>query len=88
MKIAVIGAGSWGTAITSMLAHKNHEVIFWARNDKLIAALSETKENTSYLPGIRLPANIVFTNDFSWTSRHGITLVLNIATSLNIRKIR
>jgi glycerol-3-phosphate dehydrogenase (NAD(P)+) len=77
MKIAVIGAGSWGTAITSMLAHKNHEVILWARNDKLIAALSETKENTSYLPGIRLPANIVFTNDLAMAVHNAEIIVIS-----------
>lgn len=76
MKIAVIGAGSWGTAISGMLAKKNHEVILWARNKTLITELSETKENKLYLPNVKLLGNISFTNDLGKAAHKASVIVI------------
>jgi len=57
MKIAVLGAGAWGTAIGIVLAAR-HEVRLWARDAALIAALCAERSNRRYLPGFALPATL------------------------------
>src|SRR5690349_8866194 len=54
-RIAVLGAGSWGTALSALLAANGHTVRLWARDPLLIAHLQMSRENTRYLPGIALP---------------------------------
>ena len=61
MKVAVIGAGSWGTAVAA-LAAKNVETTLWARSEELSAAMQRDSRNDSYLPGIDLP-EMTFTSD-------------------------
>jgi len=54
MPIAVIGAGSWGTALAHALAGEGHEVCLWARDPELAALIAQVRENERYLPGIRI----------------------------------
>ena len=54
-RIAVFGAGSWGTAIASLLARNGHEVVLWGRNEATLAAIARSRRNEKYLPGQRLP---------------------------------
>ena len=61
MKVAVIGAGSWGTAVAA-LAAKNVETTLCARSEELSAAMQRDSRNDSYLPGIDLP-EMTFTSD-------------------------
>lgn len=63
MKVAVIGAGSWGTALAGLLGENGHEVVLWARSNRLAEELNRTRENTAYLPGVLLPASVVVTSD-------------------------
>lgn len=65
MDIGVIGAGSWGTAIARILAHKGHQVVLWARDPEQVEALSAHRENATYLPGIALPNSLRFTSDLT-----------------------
>ena len=58
MRIAVIGAGAFGTALASLLAHKHHEVRLWAREPELIPAINAAHENALYLAGIALPPSL------------------------------
>lgn len=53
--VAVLGAGSWGTALAALLADNGHGVRLWARDPALIRAVAENRENRRYLPGIALP---------------------------------
>ena len=62
-KVTVIGAGGWGTATAIMLAKKGFAVKLWARRTELSQQISTTRENTDYLPGVVLPANIEITSD-------------------------
>ena len=55
---AVIGAGSWGTALAGVLAENGFHTRLWARDPALLTELSSTRENSRYLPGIRLPAGL------------------------------
>lgn len=62
-KIAVFGAGSWGTAFSIVLADAGNEVTIWGRRDDVCATINEHHENTEYLPGIELPATVSATHD-------------------------
>ena len=54
-KVAVFGAGSWGTAFSLVLADAGHEVTIWGRRPEVCDAINTKRENTDYLPGITLP---------------------------------
>ncbi|MDR0570774.1 MAG: NAD(P)H-dependent glycerol-3-phosphate dehydrogenase [Clostridiales Family XIII bacterium] len=62
-KIAVIGAGSWGTALAISLGSKGHETVIWDVDKDLLAGIDKSRENGRYLPGIRLNDNIVVAYD-------------------------
>jgi glycerol-3-phosphate dehydrogenase (NAD(P)+) len=55
---AVLGAGSWGTAFAKVLADAGCDVRLWTRGWKVAEAISNTRENPGYLPGVRLPAGL------------------------------
>ena len=62
MRIAVIGAGSWGTAVANLVGAKQ-PVTLWARRSELSAAINEHRENPDYLPGYSLAPNITAFSD-------------------------
>ncbi len=63
--VGVFGAGSWGTALALLLARNGHEVTLWARDAKHVAALSESRCNQRYLPGVFFPGNLAVTADLA-----------------------
>ena len=62
-KIAVVGAGSWGTALATVLDRKGLKLNLWIREDELLETVEDTRENTMYLPGVKLGGNIRPTGD-------------------------
>ena len=63
-RIAVLGAGAWGTALALSLARRGgHELVLWSHSPALAEQLTETGENLLYLPGFTLPAGIEVTAD-------------------------
>ena len=56
--VAILGAGSWGTALALHLARLGHEVTLWARTSAFAAELARARENTVYLPGLAFPPNL------------------------------
>jgi len=54
----VLGAGAWGTALASVLAAGGRRVLLWGRDAAALRALDAARENSRYLPGIRLPASL------------------------------
>jgi len=62
--VSVVGAGSWGTAVAAMLAHRAPTTL-WARSPELAAAINETHLNETYLPGLPLPAGLRATSDLA-----------------------
>ncbi len=63
MKLGVIGAGAWGTALAQVAASGGDEVILWALEDEVVASVNERHENSLFLPGLELLRNIVATSD-------------------------
>ena len=63
MKITIIAAGSWGTALSLVLNDNGHEVCVWARNQIQIDEINRTGMNAKYLKDIQIPKEIVFTSD-------------------------
>ncbi len=61
--IAVLGAGSWGTALACHLAENGYPVKLWARRREQAEELAAIRENRRYLPGVRLPVNLTVTHD-------------------------
>ena len=62
-KISVLGAGSWGTALSVLLNNNGHEVRLWSRFQEEVDTLKQTRELTSKLPGVHIPENIDLTAD-------------------------
>jgi glycerol-3-phosphate dehydrogenase (NAD(P)+) len=56
--IAIMGAGSWGTALAVHLARVGHDVRLWARDPELVAMMTDLRANTRYLPDVRLPERV------------------------------
>lgn len=65
MKLAVLGAGAWGTAIANLLAVNGHAVKIWALESEVVADINNLKENRTYLPQIKLAPNIQAINDLA-----------------------
>ena len=84
MKIAVLGAGAWGTAIAINLASR-HDISLWARDPAQHAVLQSTRRNERYLPGFVLPDNLAPTADFA-TATGGSALVLLAVTTAGLRE--
>jgi glycerol-3-phosphate dehydrogenase (NAD(P)+) len=61
--VAVIGAGSWGTALALQIGRRGSPVRLWARDAALAATITATRENSRYLPGMRLPDSVLATTD-------------------------
>jgi glycerol-3-phosphate dehydrogenase (NAD(P)+) len=62
-RVAVVGAGSWGTAFATITADKGVETILWARREELADAISTRHQNAEYLPDVDLPASLTATHD-------------------------
>jgi glycerol-3-phosphate dehydrogenase (NAD(P)+) len=63
--IAVVGAGSWGTAFAIMLAERYGEVALWAHEESVRDSIRERRENGAFLPGFRVPEAVRPTNDLA-----------------------
>ncbi|OLR91593.1 glycerol-3-phosphate dehydrogenase [Actinokineospora bangkokensis] len=76
--IAVLGAGSWGTAFAKVMADAGQRVVLWARRGDLAEAIAGDRENADYLPGVRLPATLTSTSDPRRALEGAGTVVLGI----------
>lgn len=81
MKISILGAGAWGTALALALANR-HDVLLWGRDATAMARVAAARENSEYLPGFALPTAIVASADLDDALRHGENGLLVIATSV------
>jgi glycerol-3-phosphate dehydrogenase (NAD(P)+) len=73
-KVAVLGAGAWGTAISCVLAARL-EVFLWARDAHQAEVIGTTRRNDRYLPGFELPSTVAVTADLAGATRGADLLV-------------
>lgn len=76
LKIAIIGAGSWGTAMAAMLGEKHHEVCLWIRNENLAETIQQTRINERYLPGIIIPSNVTCSSDMKKVATDAAVVII------------
>ncbi len=79
-RVAVIGAGSWGTALAALIARHGHPTVLWGRDSDVAAAIDARHENPRYLPGIALPDALRATTDLA-AALAGADLVLVVTPS-------
>jgi glycerol-3-phosphate dehydrogenase (NAD(P)+) len=82
MKIAVLGAGAWGTALAAQAAPR-HEVRLWGRDARQMAALRADRVNQRYLPGVELPAALALDDDLALAVAHACDGIVVIATPMS-----
>jgi glycerol-3-phosphate dehydrogenase (NAD(P)+) len=81
MKIAVLGAGAWGSAL-ALAASSRHEVFLWARDESQAQAMRSARTNQRYLPDVQLPAALTIDSDLATALAHAAEGLLIVATPM------
>ena len=77
-KVGVLGAGSWGTALSVLLHDNGHQVTIWSIDEKEVKMLDEKREHELKLPGVKLAEDMVITGDLETAVRGKDFLVLAV----------
>src|SRR5947209_2881923 len=87
-QIAILGAGSWGTALALILSRtrKTHEISLWVHNAALAEAMQHHRVNNTYLPGVALPAGIRVTHEIP-AALERAHIVIGVMPSVHARGI-
>ncbi len=87
-KIAILGAGSWGTALAIVFSRseRKHDISLWVHDEALAASLRRTRENEAYLPHRSLPVNVSVTNNLK-EAVFGATIVVGAMPSAHARDV-
>jgi glycerol-3-phosphate dehydrogenase (NAD(P)+) len=86
-RIAVIGAGAWGTALAIVLGRRStHAINLWAYEHEVCASILERRTNDLFLPGCRVPENVHPTNSLA-DALHDAEIVLSVMPSHHVRRI-
>src|SRR5205807_936660 len=86
MKVAVIGAGSWGTAFATIPASNGVDTVMWARRQEVADAISSKHECPDYLPGVQLPPSLRATHDLE-EALSGAAIVVMVIPSHGFRGV-
>jgi glycerol-3-phosphate dehydrogenase (NAD(P)+) len=84
VRISVIGAGSWGTAVSWLLGGKGHEVTLWARETEIAEGVNANHHNPLYLPDVVLPESVRASDDVA-TALVGAEAVVMVTPSMGVR---
>ncbi|HEY8041011.1 MAG TPA: NAD(P)H-dependent glycerol-3-phosphate dehydrogenase [Polyangiaceae bacterium] len=85
-KVAVLGAGAWGTALARLLAVKGDDVALWSRGTELCEAVNAASENVRYLPGAALPRNLTCTSELG-AAIDGAAMIVFVVPSHGTRDV-
>ncbi len=85
-RIAVIGAGAWGTALAMVAGRRgDHEVRLWALEKEVVENIARSHCNDLFLPGITIPSGITVTNDFK-EALAGVEIIVSVMPSHHCRR--
>lgn len=95
MKISVLGAGGWGTTLAILLHYNGHNVTLWEYKKSYARQLLKKRINTDYLPGVKIPKEILITSDIGEASDDKNLIVLavpsqflrDVVKKINYRRI-
>lgn len=85
-RVAVLGAGSWGTALADLLARNGHDVTLWAWSNDMADELRRSGCNERFLPGVELSTNLTVTADLE-SSLEGAEFILSVSPSHRVRSV-
>jgi len=86
MRIAVLGAGSWGTTLAILLAENSHRVSLWSYSEEDAGRIRATRENPDFLPGIRVPESIAVGSDLA-AAVEGAAMIVCAVPSQFLRSV-
>jgi glycerol-3-phosphate dehydrogenase (NAD(P)+) len=86
MKVTVLGAGAWGTALARLLHHAGAHVTLWGHDSSQLQQVERARQNERYLPGVQLPAQLFFQTDIA-TAIRGAEHVVVAVPSRAFRKV-
>lgn len=81
MRVTVLGAGSWGTTVASLLSRRDHQTLLWARKPEVVDEINRDHRNSAYLPDAALPPRLTATADLEQAAGHAELLVVGVPTS-------
>ncbi len=84
-KVAILGAGSWGTALAALLAQGDRPVCLWGNDPKRIAEVEACRQNRRYLPGVHLSGSILATNELAAVRE--ADLIVFVTPSIALRAV-
>src|SRR5262245_11687994 len=80
MQVSVLGGGSWGTTMASLIAGR-HPTLLWARDPGVAEEINTEHTNSAYLPGFDLSPKVTATDDLEEAARHAELLIIGVPTS-------
>jgi glycerol-3-phosphate dehydrogenase (NAD(P)+) len=81
-RVSVLGAGSWGTAFSLVLADAGNDVILWAHDKEVSETINARHENTDYHPGVMLPPSVMATHDAEETMAEADVVVFAVPSQV------
>lgn len=81
MTIAVLGAGSWGTALSRLLGEKGHSVRLWDHDAQRAAVIQQDRVNARYLPDFDLPKSVIVSGDVKYATADAEAIVIAVPSS-------
>src|SRR5262252_1571350 len=78
MRVTVLGAGSWGTALAFHMARGGHEVVLWSRDSAISSHIRETRRHPRRFAGLELPPLVRATSDLPEALGHAETALVSV----------
>src|SRR5437763_446288 len=81
---AIVGAGSWGTALAALWGADTRQILLWGNNLQRIQRIQSSRENVDYLPGVQLPESIQVTHEIAGCANADLIVFVTPSTALRI----